>query len=261
MPAFQNSLRALWQCEVYRDGERLVVDVRDQGVLLIEGDQGYGYFFHPEIMPQDRLEMFFHYTVIELLKRRSIFPLHAAALEYQGRGVLIPGGHGCGKTTALLSLLREGYRYLADDHPLLRDKGIGQELLGIPTKIDVTDGTISMFPELRNAELGLLKQGAYRKSFYADDCYSGSSGNSCEPAMILFPQITDISHSCLEPLAKSRALEVLLSRESSVHDAKTAGKEFQALSKLAQRTACYRLHFGQDVSDLPRLITPLLERH
>jgi hypothetical protein len=33
------------------------------------------------------------------------------------------------------------------------------------------------------------------------------------------------------------------------------------LSKLVQRAACYRLHFGRDVLDLPRLITPLLERH
>jgi hypothetical protein len=30
---------------------------------------------------------------------------------------------------------------------------------------------------------------------------------------------------------------------------------------LVQQAACYQLHFGQDVLDLPKLITPLLERH
>ncbi len=260
MPALGSSLRALWQCDVYRDGQRLVVDVRDQALLLIEEDRAYGYFFCPEVMPQDRLEMFFHYTLLELLKGRNMFPLHAAALELQGRGVLISGGHGSGKTTGLLSLLRAGYRYLADEHVLLRDTSAAQELLAAPMKIEVTDDTIAMFPELQAAGVGLLRQGVYRKSFHAEDGYPGSYGHSCIPAMIIFPEVTNISHSCLEPMAKSRALESLLSRVPSIHDANTAAKEFQALSKLVQRTACYRLHFGQDVCDLPRLITPLLER-
>jgi hypothetical protein len=79
--------------------------------------------------------------------------------------------------------------------------------------------------------------------------------------MILFPQVTNMSHSCLEPLAKSLALEALVRRETHKHDADTAAQEFQVLSKLVQRAACYRLHFGRDVLDLPPLLTPLLERH
>lgn len=46
-----------------------------------------------------------------------------------------------------------------------------------------------------------------------------------------------------------------------VHDEDTVRREFQILSKLVQRTACYRLHFGQDMLDLPHLISPLFERH
>jgi hypothetical protein len=263
MPALGNSLRALWQCDLHRDGERLVIDVRNHGVLVIDATRGAasGYFYRPETMAPDRLETFFHYTMIELLKGRNIFPLPAAGLEYQGKGVLLHGRNGCGKTTAMLSLLRSGYRYLGDDHQLLHDHGATQRLLGTSLSIDVTDPTIEMFPELRAAGLGLLRQGAYRKSFHTDDVYPGSRGRSCEPAMILFPQVANMSHSCLQPLAKSLALEALVQREAYRHDADTAAKEFQVLSQLVQRTACYRLHFGSDVLDLPRLITPLLERH
>ncbi|HET9313549.1 MAG TPA: hypothetical protein VFO04_06070, partial [Nitrospira sp.] len=69
MPALGNSLRALWQCDVYRDGERLVVDVRDHGVLLIDRNRSAaaGHLYCPETMAPDRLETFFHYTMIELL--------------------------------------------------------------------------------------------------------------------------------------------------------------------------------------------------
>jgi hypothetical protein len=262
-PALGSSMRALWQCDVIQDEGRLVVDVHEQAVLVIQPERGtaHGYFLCPETMHPDLLESFFHYALAELLKRRNMFTLHATALEYHGRGLLIPGCSGCGKTTALLSLLQSGYRYLSDDHPILRDAGTRLELLAVPMKIDVTEQTIAFFPELREAVSGLLRQGVYKKSFYAEDLFADPLGRSCEPVMIVFPHLTNMSHSCLEPIPKSEALETLLPQPSLIHDEDTARREFQTLSKLVQQTACYRLHFGQDVLDLPQLISPLLERH
>lgn len=78
--------------------------------------------------------------------------------------------------------------------------------------------------------------------------------------MMLFPDVVDMSYSCLEPLSKSRALEAMMPQAAFVSDRDIARQEFQALSRLVQQVDCYRLHFGQDVLDLPKLITPLLER-
>lgn len=262
-PVMGSAMRALWQCDILQDGRRLIIDVHGQGVLVIEGEHGaaWGYFYRPEALHQDRLESFFHYALAELLKRNNMFTLHAGALEYHGQGLLIPGNSGCGKTTTLLSFLRSGYRYLSDDHPLLWDNGTRLELRAAPMKIDVTDQTVALFPELRDAMSGLLRQGVSKKSFQFEDIYAGSAGRSCRPTMILFPHITNMSHSCLEPLLKSRALELLMPHQLLMYDEEAAKREFQALSKLVQQAACYRLHFGQDVLDLPTLITPLLERH
>ena len=44
-----------------------------------------------------------------------------------------------------------------------------------------------------------------------------------------------------------------------MYDETVARREFQVLSKLVQQVDCYRLHFGRDILDLPKLITPLLE--
>jgi hypothetical protein len=239
----------------------LIADFHEQGLLVIDGSRGVaeGYFIHPDAMHPDVCTSFFPYALTELLKRQGLFTVHATALEYQGHGVLIPGYSGQGKTTTFLSLLRSGFRYLSDDYPLLRDRDTHMELLAFPMKIDVTDRTIEFFPELRNAAPGILRQGVYKKNFQAEDLYADSIGSSSTPAMILFPRVVDMPHSCLEPLPKSRALEAIMPQGLLVYDQSVARREFQVLSRLVQQVDCYRLHFGRDVLGLPKLITPLLE--
>jgi hypothetical protein len=261
-PAMGDSLRSLWQCEILQDGARIIADFHEQGVLLIDGARNLveGYFVRPDAMHPDVRTSFFHFALAELLKRNGLYTVHATSLEYQGRGVLIPGYSGQGKTTSFLSLLRSGFRYLSDDYPLLRDRGTHMELLAFPMKIDVTDRTIEFFPELRNAAPGILQQGIYKKNFQAEDLYADSIGSSCAPAMILFPHVADMPHSCLEPLSKSRALEAIMPQGLLVYDQAVARREFHTLSRLVQQVDCYRLHFGRDILDLPKLIKPLLER-
>ncbi|MDP1769320.1 MAG: hypothetical protein Q8L74_11025, partial [Nitrospirota bacterium] len=257
-PALGDALRALWHCTITQDGGCLVVDLHEQGALVIDGDRGTarGYFVHPEAMHADLCASFFHYALAELLKRRRAQMLYASALEYQGRGVLIAGHRGCGRTTAMLALLRAGYRYLSDDHPLLRDDGAKVELLSFPMTIEVTDRTIGFFPELQQVEPGLVRQGAYKKRFEAVDLYPASVGTSGAPAMLLFLQVADMPYSCLEPLSKSQALDAILQQAAFLSDRDIARQDSHPLSKLVQQADCYRLHFGQDVLDLPRLITP-----
>ena len=260
-PSLGDAVRPLWQCEIVQDGDRLIADFHEQGVLVIDGVRNLveGYFIRPDAMHPDVRTSFLHFALAELLKRNGLFTVHATALEYAGQGILIPGYSGQGKTTSFLSLLRSGFRYLSDDYPLLRDRGTHMELLAFPMKIDVTDRTIEFFPELRDAAPGLLKQGIQKKYFQSEDLYAESIGRSCTPAIIMFPHVVDMPHSCLEPLTKSRALEALMPQGLLVYDQTVARREFQALSKLVQQVDCYRLHFGRDILDLPKLIRPLLD--
>ena len=96
--------------------------------------------------------------------------------------------------------------------------------------------------------------------FIAEDLYLTSVGDCCKPAMVLFPHVVDAPHSHLEPLPKSRALEVLLPQSLLVYDQEMAKREFKVFAKLVQEVDCYRLHFGPNILALPELITPLLEK-
>ncbi len=249
---------------VSQDRGRLIVDFYDVGLFVIDGAHGSaeGYLIKPQRMPASLIEYLFHLALIELLRGRGLYTIHATALEKNGRGILIPGNSGRGKTTSFISLLRSGYQYLSDDHPLFRDAGDHVELLPFPIKINVTEETIAFFPELRNAPEHVLQRqpGFHKRGFYAEELYGTEIGTCCRPALVLFPQVVDAPRSYLESLPKSRAMELLLPQALLVYDAEVARREFQVLAKLVQQADCYRLHFGRDLFDLPKLITPLLEQ-
>ncbi|MCS6290855.1 MAG: hypothetical protein H8K10_17995 [Nitrospira sp.] len=252
--------RTTWLCDIYSEQGLLIADFHEEGLVVIDGASPsvQGYLVKPETMAPDIRVSFVHFAMTELLKRRGLYTFHATALEHMGRGVLIPGFSGQGKTTSFLSLLRSGYRYLSDDHPFFRISGTRVEILPYPLKINVTDHTVSFFPELREAPPSVLHAGVPKRYFNVEDMYPGPLGQPCEPSVILFPEVVNSSHSCLEPLSKKVALEMILPHSLLVYDAEVARLEFQALVRLVEQADCYRLHFGRDVLELPWLVTPLL---
>jgi len=249
-------------CEVIQDGSCLIADFHHVGVLVMDGMKGRaeGYLIQPETLPANLIEYVFHLALIELLRHRGLYTIHASALEKHGRGILIPAYSGCGKTTSFIALLRSGYRYLSDDHPLIRDVGTHVEVLPFPIKIHVTDATIAFFPELLHAPHHILQSGSPKRSFHAEDLYPTSVGDCCRPTVMLFPHVIDAPHSQIELLPKSVALQSLLPKALLVYDPEVARREFQVLAKLVQQVASYRLSFGRNILDLPKLITPLLEQ-
>ncbi len=137
--------------EVILDQGILIAEFHGIGLLVIDGAQSRadGYLINPDRLAPNLIEYLFHLALIELLRRRGLYTIHATALEHNGRAILIPGNSGRGKTTSFISLLRSGYRYLSDDHPLIQDAGAHVEVLPFPIKINVTDATVQFFPELR----------------------------------------------------------------------------------------------------------------
>ncbi|MFV1988900.1 MAG: hypothetical protein ACC682_16630 [Gemmatimonadota bacterium] len=76
--------------------------------------------------------------------------LHGAAVSVGGQGVVIAGPKHAGKTTTLVSLLRnEGAEYVSNDRVVLQSNGDGVRITGLPTFASVRDGTLGLFPDVR----------------------------------------------------------------------------------------------------------------
>ena len=244
----------------YVDSGHFILEDPAQGYrVLIQERQGVvnAYFVRPDMLEPEHQMRLLQFTLSCLLKVRGYITLHATALEKNGRAILIPGNSGRGKTTAFISLLRSGYRCLSDDHPLVHENGNGLEILPFLEKVDVTEGTIALFPELQQAG-SLLYPGMRKRFFFVEEMYPQGIGTISQPGLILFPEVIKRRTSALEPIPGKRALDSLIRGSYMSRGNMAAKQEFHILSRLVAQSSCYRLLFGQDVLALPELIDPLL---
>jgi len=87
-------------------------------------------------------------SLLELLKRRSLFGLHAAVTARNDRGVAFIGPSGKGKSTAALACALAGWSFLGDDIVFMRSGVPAVEVLAFPDEIDASEKTIRLFPQL-----------------------------------------------------------------------------------------------------------------
>ncbi len=246
--------------DLYQNQGLLFVDFHKYGLVLVDGPGGraQAYFVQPEAMDPDIRSVFVGVSLFELLRWKGLYVIHAVALERFGKGILIAGPPGLGKTTASLPLLRAGYGFISDDYPFLREKGNSVELLTFQDRIDVRENTIDLFPEL--AGIPFTPRPRTRKfSFSTTELFPKAKVNGCEAHILLFPQMVSGKPSYLEPMPKHRVLKELLPQGLLIHDKELAKRQFRVYTKLVETTTAYQLYSGNDLRELPALLDPLFE--
>jgi|GEM_PF-449128 len=245
----------------YRWENLYMADFDSYGALVLDIDRGMarGLFPDPDsIHPLVFSSYMFTLAFSEMLRARGAFLMHAAAVAAEGKGVIIPAYTGSGKTTLALALCKGGFSFLSDDRSILRlDEG-GIQILAFPEGVDVTEQTISFFPELNNLTPDSFTAGLRKKKFWIEDLYPGRIVNRCDPRLLLFPTVTKAKKSFLEPLSKIEAIGEMLPHSLVVIGKDTAEKHFQALCQLVESADCYRIHFGSNFSEVHKLVRQLL---
>ncbi len=145
----------------------------------------------------------------ELPRRRpEAMWLHAASLERDGVGVILPGGSGSGKSTLALALIARGWRYLCDEFAI----------------VDARTATLRSFPRaicVKESGYGVLdrlgyerpRQAAYIKGFKGRvtfiqpmQRFSTALGRDCPVQSIIFPKYKQGATTTLTPIPRSQAI-------------------------------------------------------
>ncbi len=189
-----------------------------------------------------------------LLRRRGKFLVHAFAAERNGRGALLVGSIGAGKTTTGIALLRAGWRLLSNDSPLI--DAVTSNILSYPGLLSAYPETLRRFPELHP-----LVTDAYARrkiSFAAESVYRDVWSGAAAPGVILFPTVEKISEHRAVRLTAPETLRLLLPHAVERWDTEMIPQHLALLNRVAAQTPAYQLLLAPDTETVPQLLGKLL---
>lgn len=244
--------------DVARHGEELIYSFARRACVRVAPGRGAASIW-TSVFDFDAVLELVSIVVLELASHHGLFGLHAGAVVRDGRGLVLCGGTGTGKSSLCLTLVHAGYRYLSDDFLLLEVDGGAVRCVPLFRTFNIDPSWAEQFPELAFLGSGSA-QG--KRSVDPERCYPGSHAPSARPAVIVFPIIVDAPESSVHPLSKREALGRLLPQTRMSADRETAQKHIAALVVLLRDATTFELRHGRDflrapVATLSRLLDPL----
>ena len=241
----------------YLDGDEVVAYLPGYACLelaLITG-RSHAYCTEAVLTTYGILDDLIAIALSPHLRRRGYYIVHAFAAAWLGQGILLVGDQGAGKTTTGLALLMDGWQLLANDAPLLCDRGI----LSYPGQLAAYPRTWRQFPA--TASLAELVDTAEdTKVCLAPARIRPNIWLSAAPlSAILFPQIEKRRDHLLEPLGSAETLRRLLPHTLENWDRPQIPAHLRLLRELAESAPGYNLHLGQDLPAIAPLLRGLCD--
>jgi hypothetical protein len=87
--------------------------------------------------------------IYPLLEVRHLITLHAACVMYQGKGVLLAGNSGAGKSSLSYACARRGWTFVSDDASAFLRNAAEPKVIGHPQKFRFREPVGDLFPEFR----------------------------------------------------------------------------------------------------------------
>jgi hypothetical protein len=232
-----------------------------EGVRVV-AKPGLGSASFSVVLP-DPVNMFmashlmFTILLVEMMKRRGCYSMHAAGFSKDGKAILIPGTTGAGKSTLAVTLLRSGFDYLSDDMVFLRRRTNGLQVLGFQEDVDVSERTIDFFPELHFLRQVSKAPGWPKKQVRTDEVYGSKLAQDAKPGAILIPRISGKEVSVVRAIGADEALFEIVSNVL-LTEVRSCQEHLNILSELVRETPCYRLETGRDFDRIPVLLAGVL---
>lgn len=203
--------------------------------------------------PARPLQTIFIYWLAGL--RRAV--LHAAMVVVDGRGALVAGPSGHGKSTTAAASVAAGVGVVGDDTVALEETGGGWIGHCMHATLKTRTGAARLAPELAGVARPLAGRWAGESVIYLNEVRPESIVRSAPLSAILLPRLSDRAETEVEPIRAGAALAVLTGTALSLQPGEVAAG-FEQVSALAEDLPAFRLRIGRDPSTIPDAIARLL---
>jgi hypothetical protein len=200
---------------------------------------------------------FFTIPLMEVMKRKGRFPLHAGCVAKQGRGILLAGMSGSGKSTLTAALVRDGWDFLSDDTVFVARRAGATLAWCFSDEIDCSDETAGMFAELRHLVGAPTLAGRDKHPVDVEAAFGVLPVPVCRPHALVLPAISGERKSVLTEVSASYALRELAPNVLLTQRAATQA-HLDVLAALVREVPCYKLATGTDLSLASRCLQEIL---
>ena len=194
----------------------------------------------------------------KLLSCRQFYSIHASCAQVNGRGVIITGPGGRGKSTSGYALARQGHPFLNDERVLLKRRET-YRACSITDLFKLRQEAVDrFFPEL-----------APIKPFYLPNpdefCYKTGimpglqMATECDADILLILKQADQPGSEARQINPARAVGELFPVTMNPRNEKENMKKFDFLTDFLHQITCYQIDFGYDMDEFARLVGELTE--
>jgi hypothetical protein len=144
------------------------------------------------------------YTMLTHLYVTSI---HASSVARNGRGILLCGDSGMGKSSLAFGCMRSGWTFISDDAVFLVRGNGGRTCLGRPHHIRLRPAAEELFPEVRGVPAITSPNG---KATVEVSTHGANTATHCEVAFVVLLDRRPDTTPQLEPVSPEYALPELL---------------------------------------------------
>jgi hypothetical protein len=193
------------------------------------------------------------------LHDRSVQLIHAALVSSGGRGVLLPGRGGMGKTTSALACLLGGLDYLGDDYI-----GLERHADGSFTGHSLYESTwldpdhLVRFPVLAPHAIRGTISWERKRLIHLSEVLPERLAPAAAIRLLAFPTVGHGPGTRWRPAAKSESLLAMAPTSVFELTPRVGAAGVERLAALVARLPTYRLELGERLPDIPRCLDELL---
>lgn len=189
-------------------------------------------------------------VVYMLLAQLYATPIHAACVARNGRGVLLCGASGVGKSTLAYACARRGWTFIGDDSAMLPRTGEGRRVIGRPYSMRFRDTASGLLPEL-NGRLAARRVNGKLTIEIPSAELAIESALECTAGALVFLDRREACDATVVPVARGNALG-RLAADLAEYDAPVMEEWARSLEQLA-RVPAFELRYSELQGAVSRL--------
>lgn len=179
-------------------GHLLALVLGQENFVVCDLEHGLGFGRLSPGVARNHLYTGFHFlecAAYVCLCQRYLTPIHAACVAREGRGALLVGGPGAGKSSLAWACARAGLTFVSDDATWLLRDGVqpaagveagGPTLIGRPQRMRFRPDTVNLIPELAQARRLETVIGKHSFEIRTAEMPGVTTALGCRPGPVVF---------------------------------------------------------------------------